>query len=158
MVVHVQSSKRKVSSNLKITQIRKRDGRIVAFDKEKITSAVYKAVVATGGREDRALAESLSTRVIETVNPLINYNKTEVLKLAIALKVPLRLTWSCYEDSEIPCGKCRGCISRQAAFNELGIRDPLLSSGKPGSVIRKVCLGLIPNNKSLFHPDAWLEN
>ena len=62
--------------------------------------------------------------VIETVNPLINYDKTEVLKLAIALKVPLQLTWSCYEDSEIPCGKCRGCISRQAAFNELGILDP----------------------------------
>jgi ribonucleoside-diphosphate reductase alpha chain len=53
---------------LKITQIRKRDGRIVAFDKEKITSAVYKAVVATGGREDRTLAESLSTRVIEILN------------------------------------------------------------------------------------------
>jgi ribonucleoside-diphosphate reductase alpha chain len=53
---------------LKITQIRKRDGRIVAFDKEKITSAVYKAVVATSGREDRTLAESLSTRVIEILN------------------------------------------------------------------------------------------
>ncbi len=68
MVAHVQSSKRKVSSNLKITQIRKRDGRIVAFDKEKITSAVYKAVVATGGREDRTLAESLSARVIEILD------------------------------------------------------------------------------------------
>ena len=68
MVAHVQSSKRKVSSNLKITQIRKRDGRIVAFDKEKITSAVFKAIVATGGKEDRTLAESLSTRVIEILD------------------------------------------------------------------------------------------
>jgi 7-cyano-7-deazaguanine synthase len=75
--------------------------------------------------------------VIETVNPLINYNKTEVLKLAIALKVPLQLTWSCYEDSALPCGRCRGCISRQAAFNKLGIQDPLLSSSKSGNVIRR---------------------
>ena len=68
MVAHVLSSKRKAAPNLKITQIRKRDGRIVAFDKEKITSAVYKAIVATGGREDRTLAESLSTRVIEILD------------------------------------------------------------------------------------------
>jgi 7-cyano-7-deazaguanine synthase len=67
--------------------------------------------------------------VIEAVNPLIDYNKSEVLKLAVALKVPLQLTWSCYEDSEIPCGKCRGCINRQTAFNQLGVPDPLFSEG-----------------------------
>lgn len=64
--------------------------------------------------------------VIETVNPLINYSKNEVLKLALELKVPLQLTWSCYQDSKIPCGKCRGCISRQTAFKKLGVPDPLL--------------------------------
>ena len=75
--------------------------------------------------------------VTEAVNPLINYNKSEVLKLALELKVPLQLTWSCYEDSLIPCGKCRGCISRQSAFDQLGIRDPLLPKGKPGGVVRR---------------------
>ena len=68
MVAHATSSKKKPTSTLKINQIRKRDGRIVAFDKEKITSAVYRAIIATGGREDRTLAESLSTRVIEILN------------------------------------------------------------------------------------------
>jgi 7-cyano-7-deazaguanine synthase len=68
--------------------------------------------------------------VIEAVNPLIDYNKSEVLKLALTLKVPLQLTWSCYEDSEIPCGKCRGCINRQTAFNQLGVPDPLFSGGR----------------------------
>ncbi len=67
---------------------------------------------------------------IETVNPLINYNKNEVLKLALELKVPLQLTWSCYQDSKIPCGKCRGCISRQTAFKKLGVPDPLLLGRK----------------------------
>jgi ribonucleoside-diphosphate reductase alpha chain len=52
---------------LKITQIRKRDGRVVPFNEEKITNAIYKAVFATGGR-DRTLAESLSKRVVEIVD------------------------------------------------------------------------------------------
>ncbi len=59
------------------------------------------------------------------VNPLINYNKLDVLKLAIQLKVPLKLTWSCYEDVMIPCGKCRGCLTRLKAFDQLGVPDPL---------------------------------
>jgi 7-cyano-7-deazaguanine synthase len=59
------------------------------------------------------------------VNPLMNYNKVDVLKLAIKLKVPLELTWSCYEDVVIPCGKCRGCRTRLSAFEQLAISDPL---------------------------------
>ena len=66
MVTHGKSSKRN-GSGLKISQIRKRDGRVVPFDEEKITNAIYKAITATGGR-DRTLAESLSKRVVEIVD------------------------------------------------------------------------------------------
>jgi 7-cyano-7-deazaguanine synthase len=59
------------------------------------------------------------------VNPLISYTKLDVLRLALTLKVPLELTWSCYEDVEIPCGKCRGCRNRLAAFKHLGKTDLL---------------------------------
>jgi ribonucleoside-diphosphate reductase alpha chain len=48
-------------------QIRKRDGRIVQFDKEKITSAIYRAIVATGGR-DRPAADTLSSRVTDLLD------------------------------------------------------------------------------------------
>ena len=65
---------------------------------------------------------------IEVVNPLIDQTKGDVLKLALELKVPLELTWSCYEDGETPCGKCRGCVGRREAFQEVGVPDPLLSS------------------------------
>jgi ribonucleoside-diphosphate reductase alpha chain len=65
-VAHGKSSK-KTTFDLKITQIRKRDGRVVPFNDEKITNAIYKAIVATGGR-DRTLAESLSKRVVEILN------------------------------------------------------------------------------------------
>jgi ribonucleoside-diphosphate reductase alpha chain len=66
LVGHVEASMSNDSS-IKITRIRKREGHIVPFDKEKITSAIYRAILATGAR-DRALAESLSARVVDTLN------------------------------------------------------------------------------------------
>ena len=66
MVAHGKSSRRNTPT-LKITQIRKRDGRVVPFNQEKITNAIYKAISATGSR-DRALAESLSKRVVEILD------------------------------------------------------------------------------------------
>jgi ribonucleoside-triphosphate reductase (formate) len=46
-----------------IQQVRKRDGRSVAFNQSKITSAIFKAAQAVGG-EDRALADELSGVVV----------------------------------------------------------------------------------------------
>ncbi len=62
---------------------------------------------------------------IEIVNPLITYKKLDVLKLAIKLKVPLEMTWSCYEDVVRPCGRCHGCTNRLEAFAKFGAPDPL---------------------------------
>ena len=73
----------------------------------------------------RAGQEGLAIKV---VNPLINYSKREVLELAFELNVPLELTWSCYGDGTTPCGKCRGCVGRQKAFDQLGRADPLISA------------------------------
>jgi len=66
---------------------------------------------------------------IEIVNPLMDQTKSEVLRTALKLKVPLELTWSCYHDGKVPCGKCRGCTMRREAFREVGVLDPLLSAG-----------------------------
>ncbi len=51
----------------KFREIRKRDGRVVVFDPEKITDAIFKAARAVGG-SDRAIAENLTRRVIESLN------------------------------------------------------------------------------------------
>jgi len=48
---------------MKIEKIRKRDGRIVDFDQEKITEAIWKAAQAVGGK-DRKTAEELSDKVV----------------------------------------------------------------------------------------------
>ncbi|MGM0651737.1 MAG: anaerobic ribonucleoside-triphosphate reductase [Bacillota bacterium] len=45
-------------------EIRKRDGRVVTFDPEKITDAIFKAAKAVGG-SDRGIAENLTGQVIK---------------------------------------------------------------------------------------------
>jgi anaerobic ribonucleoside-triphosphate reductase len=50
-----------------IVKIRKRDGRIVPFEQEKITNAIFKAAQAVGGT-DRERAKELSDEVIAVVN------------------------------------------------------------------------------------------
>lgn len=44
--------------------VRKRDGRLEAFDQERITNAIWKAAKAVGGK-DRELAKRLSDKVVE---------------------------------------------------------------------------------------------
>ncbi|MEM3737408.1 MAG: ribonucleotide reductase N-terminal alpha domain-containing protein, partial [Candidatus Bathyarchaeia archaeon] len=48
---------------VKIAQIRKRDGRVVTFERDKITEAIYKASVAAG-QPDRRLAEEIAHQVV----------------------------------------------------------------------------------------------
>ncbi len=50
----------------KIEKIRKRDGRIVNFDSDKIAAAIWKAAKAIGGK-DRALSAKLAEQVVETL-------------------------------------------------------------------------------------------
>ena len=49
---------------MSISKIKKRDGRIVLFDKDKIVDAIFKAARAVGGN-DRKTAEELADKVIE---------------------------------------------------------------------------------------------
>ncbi len=48
-------------------EIRKRDGRVVVFDEQKITEAIFKAAKAVGG-ENKSIAEELTQKVIEYLN------------------------------------------------------------------------------------------
>lgn len=51
----------------KISKIVKRDGRVVAFDKEKITDAIFRAAVEVGG-SDRQMADQLAGKVVALMN------------------------------------------------------------------------------------------
>lgn len=59
--------------------------------------------------------------------PLAKMKREEIIKLAISLKTPIELTWSCHRDGETPCGNCYACRQRGAAFRRLRISDPALT-------------------------------
>ncbi|MBD0363433.1 MAG: 7-cyano-7-deazaguanine synthase QueC [Coleofasciculus sp. C3-bin4] len=68
-------------------------------------------------------------QVIKIVTPLINLKKTAIIELGNQLGVPWEQTWSCYAGAEVACGVCDSCRLRLAAFEELGLKDPLPYEG-----------------------------
>ena len=51
----------------KITQVKKRSGAIVPFKQERIENAIYRAVVAVGGRDNEKAGE-LAEQVVKILN------------------------------------------------------------------------------------------
>jgi ribonucleoside-triphosphate reductase len=50
-----------------VAQVRKRDGRIVDFDRERITNAIFKAAQAVDQKDGRRVAERISDNVVATL-------------------------------------------------------------------------------------------
>ena len=57
--------------------------------------------------------------------PLAGKPKEEVVAMGLKLGVPFDHTWSCYFDGERHCGTCESCRERRAAFETVGVRDPV---------------------------------
>ncbi|UWU46459.1 queuosine biosynthesis protein QueC [Limnospira platensis C1] len=61
-----------------------------------------------------------------TINtPLIDLKKTDIIQLGNSLGVPWEYTWSCYGGEAQACGVCDACRLRLAAFEALGLTDPI---------------------------------
>lgn len=61
-----------------------------------------------------------------TINtPVLHMRKSEIVQKGMELVAPLDLTWSCYQSSEMACGRCDSCALRLRAFREAGARDPI---------------------------------
>lgn len=64
---------------------------------------------------------------IKILTPLLHKTKAQIIKLGTKLKVPYKLTWSCYRGGAIPCGTCDSCILRTKGFREAGRPDPAVN-------------------------------
>ena len=64
---------------------------------------------------------------IKIITPLITLSKKDIVEKGIVLEAPLHLTWSCYQNEDIPCGKCDSCALRSRGFDEAGVRDTILT-------------------------------
>ncbi len=77
----------------------------------------YQAMLAKG------LKSSVEGKPIKVQTPLIRMTKAQIVRLAVKLKVPIKLTWSCYNGGAKPCGVCDSCRLRAKGFAEVKIKD-----------------------------------
>ena len=61
---------------------------------------------------------------LEILTPVIRMKKSEIVAAGRRLGAPLHLTWSCYRDGDIACGRCDSCALRRRGFREAGVEDP----------------------------------
>jgi 7-cyano-7-deazaguanine synthase len=73
-----------------------------------------------------ALKRGIEGRPVEVRTPLIDLTKAEIVKLGLARRAPLGLSWSCYRPGPVPCGRCDACALRAKGFAEAGVADPAL--------------------------------
>ncbi|MCQ2957698.1 MAG: 7-cyano-7-deazaguanine synthase QueC [Candidatus Gastranaerophilales bacterium] len=59
----------------------------------------------------------------KVVAPLINMDKTEIIKVAKEIKFPFELIWSCYSNEIKHCGKCESCIRLKKGLETVGLFD-----------------------------------
>jgi len=84
----------------------------------------FERTLAIGTRTGR---EGCSPKVIA---PLLKLDKAGIIKLGTRLKVPYKLTWSCYTGGKKACGRCDSCRLRLKGFEEAGLEDPIAYQGR----------------------------
>jgi 7-cyano-7-deazaguanine synthase len=56
--------------------------------------------------------------------PFTSSKKSHLIQCGANLKVPFELTWSCYLNGRLHCGRCESCLNRRNAFKEASTPDP----------------------------------
>lgn len=78
--------------------------------------SAYNRTITAGTRPDSQ---------IQVRTPLIAMDKAAIVRTGLELGAPLQLTWSCYQRSDLACGRCHSCRLRLRAFHHLGAEDPI---------------------------------
>jgi 7-cyano-7-deazaguanine synthase len=66
----------------------------------------------------------------QLVAPLVMDTKVAIVQRALALGVPIGLTWSCYQGGDEPCGVCDSCRIRDRALIEACRSDLATPQGR----------------------------
>jgi len=91
-------------------------------DCRKVFYEAFDKVLELGTRPETDIS-------IET--PLIELQKSAIVRRGVELEVPFELSWSCYKSEGRACGVCDSCARRLRAFEILGMEDPLEYESRP---------------------------
>lgn len=90
---------------------------------------------------ERALARGTKAGAaghpIQIRAPLLSKTKADIVRLALRLKVPVELTWSCYLGGPVACGACDSCLLRLKGFRQAGLTDPVPYKAAPRPARRR---------------------
>jgi 7-cyano-7-deazaguanine synthase len=64
-------------------------------------------------------------RPVRVLAPLAGLGKAEVVRLGLEAGVDFSRTWTCYRGADLACRACPSCVERLAAFQAVGVADPL---------------------------------
>ena len=73
-----------------------------------------------------ATKQGVEGHKLSILTPLIDLNKSEIIKIGLSLGVDYSLTTTCYQANEKgeACGVCDACEYRKLGFESAGIADP----------------------------------
>lgn len=65
--------------------------------------------------------QALEHRAPQIITPLLQWNKSEIIKKGLELQAPLHLTWSCYQPNpnKTPCHTCLACTLRKEGWDAI---------------------------------------
>jgi 7-cyano-7-deazaguanine synthase in queuosine biosynthesis len=110
---------------------------VVPFAEHYQVSAIYLGLRIGSNGDDLAQATEYiqvlnellqlpcGLKELEILTPLLELEYWQVVDLGFQVAAPLDRAWSCMEESTEPCGTCRSCRTREAAFQQAGKPDPL---------------------------------
>ncbi|NTV92892.1 MAG: 7-cyano-7-deazaguanine synthase QueC [Chlorobiaceae bacterium] len=91
-------------------------------DCRKVFYDAFNAVITFGTKPETRIA---------IVTPLIEMQKSEIVRKGMELMVPFELSWSCYKSEGKACGVCDSCALRLRAFERAGMQDPIDYEQRP---------------------------
>jgi hypothetical protein len=117
-------------------------GAAVPFAAHYKASAVYFGLRIGPASEDLAAATEYIQIINELIQlpcaqseleltaPLLELDTWQVVDVGYQVSAPFDRAWSCIEETAEPCGSCRGCREREAAFQQAAKPDPMRAAKK----------------------------
>jgi len=75
---------------------------------------------------------------IQLWTPLIDDDKARIIEKGKSVGVPFELTWSCYDDGDVPCMTCDSCLIRARGFYQNNMVDPIYTKDQWAKQIKEL--------------------